>query len=43
MTTPCPWRIVVGRGQRINLTLIDFATPRAEDVGLVCVQYGVVT
>ena len=43
-TTPCPWRIVVGRGQRINLTLVDFATPRAAaDVGLACVQYALVT
>ena len=43
-TTPCPWRIVVGRGQRINITLIDFATPRAAaDVGLGCLQYAVVT
>ena len=43
-TTPCPWRIVVGRGQRINLTVVDFATSRAAaDVGLVCVQYAVVT
>jgi len=41
---PCPWRIVVGRGQRINLTLVDFATPRvAADVGLGCLQYAVVT
>jgi len=43
----CPWRIAVGRGQRINLTLIDFATPKAAhgaDVGgLGCVQYAVVT
>jgi len=44
MTTPCPWRIVVGRGQRINLTLVDFATPRAAaNVGLGCLQYAVVT
>lgn len=43
-TTPCPWRIVVGRGQRINITLIDFATPRAAaDVGLGCLQYAVLT
>jgi len=43
--TPCPWRIVVGRGQRINLTLVDFATPRAAtDVGrLGCLQYAVLT
>jgi len=42
--TSCPWRIVVGRGQRINITLVDFATPRADaDVGLVCVQYAVMT
>ena len=41
---PCPWRIVVGRGQRINLTLVDFATPKAAgDVGLGCVEYAVVT
>jgi len=37
---PCPWRIVVGRGQRINLTLVDFGTPPAADG---CVQYATVT
>lgn len=43
-TTPCPWRIVVGHGQRINLTLIDFARPTAAgDVGLGCLQYAIVT
>jgi len=42
--TPCPWRIVVGRGQRINLTLVDFATLRAAvDVGRGCLQYATVT
>jgi len=42
-TTPCPWRIVVGPGQLINLTLIDFGTPRAvADVRPGCVQYAVV-
>jgi len=24
----CPWRIEQQRGQRINITLIDFTTPR---------------
>jgi len=43
-TPACPWRIVVGRGQRINLTLVDFATPKAaSNVALRCVQYAVVT
>lgn len=42
-TMPCPWRIVVGRGQRIDLTLIDFMTPRAVYPGLACEQYAVVT
>ena len=24
----CPWRIELQRGERINITLIDFTTPR---------------
>jgi len=24
----CPWRIQLQRGERINITLIDFTTPR---------------
>jgi len=30
-SSSCPWRISVEPGQRINITLLDFATPTATD------------
>lgn len=41
----CPWRIELPRGERINLTLVDFSTPNA-DVSTdsqICHQYALVT
>ena len=48
----CPWRIEMSRGQRINLTLIDFSTPTTDLVSSesgsmhsrgTCFQYAILT
>ena len=43
----CPWKVVLPRGQRINISLFDFATPIEENYALadtgICYQYAIVT
>ena len=47
----CPWRVLLPRGQRINVTLLDFATPLEDNSygSLVqpashpCYQYAIIT
>ena len=52
--TSCPWRITLSPGQRINITLIDFARPllrptpqqqqqQEQQHGSLCFQYALIT
>ena len=49
-STMCPWKIILSPGQRINITLYDYAIPTDEELDKigdqdtsVCYQYALIT